>query len=67
MIGKTAHAPVIRGQALPKRRFTAWAALYFTALVALPVLLVSLALDGVLYLGYVRGLGRCYSVFCLFS
>lgn len=67
MLGKAAHALVVHGYAVPKRRFTVWAAIYFTVLVALPVLLVSLALDGVLYLGYVRGLGRCYSVFCLFS
>jgi hypothetical protein len=66
MSGKPARTLLIRGHALPKRRFTVWAALYFAGLVALPVLLISLALDGVLYLGYARGLARCYSVFCLF-
>lgn len=66
MSGKPARTLFIRGHALPKRRFTAWAALYFAGLVALPVLLISLALDGVLYLWYARGLGSCYSVFCLF-
>lgn len=66
MLSKAARALMVHGHAVPKRRFTAWAAIYFAGLVALPVLLVSVALDGVLYLCYVRGLGRCYSVFCLF-
>lgn len=66
MLGRTARSLVINGLTVPKRRFTLWAAIYFAGLIALPVLLVSLALDGILYLWYARGLGRCYSVFCLF-
>jgi hypothetical protein len=65
MIGRTARNFVVNGLAVPRRRFTLWAAIYFAGLVALPVLPASLALDGLLYLGYARGLGRCYSVFCL--
>ena len=67
MLGKTARSLVINGLVVPKRRFTPWAAIYFAGLVALPVLLISLALDGMLYLWFVRGFGRCYSIFCLFS
>jgi hypothetical protein len=65
MLGRAARALIIHGREIPRRRFTLWAALYFAGLVALPILLLSLALDGALYLWFTHGLGRCYGIFCL--
>jgi hypothetical protein len=58
-------APV-RGHRLPRRRFTGWAAVYFLAFVALPVLALGLALDALFYALSARA-GSCYAIFCLFD
>lgn len=39
----------IHGVEIPRRRFTAWAALYFVAFVCLPVFTVALIFDYLLY------------------
>lgn len=59
--------PVIHGDRVPGRRFTRWAALYFAAFVALPILGLTLALDFVGYLVAVKLFGAsCYGLLCLF-
>ena len=58
--------PQVRGQTLPRRRFTPYALLYFVGLVVVPVFAVALALDAVLYWMAGRVIQGCYSVFCLF-
>ena len=58
---------IVRGVPLPRRRFTAWAALYFVTFVAAPVLGFALVVDVVLYLVFTRLLDRCYGVLCLFT
>ena len=45
---------IIDGQLIPRRRFTAWAWLYFIAFVAVPVLGVAASLDYLLYLTIIR-------------
>lgn len=62
---EAAAKPRVRGQALPRRRFTFHALVYFLGLVALPVLAVALALDAALWLMAGRVIQGCYSVFCL--
>ena len=57
----------VRGQHIPKRRFTRWALYYFLLYVILPVLATSLALDAVLYFITTRFFDRCYALFCLFQ
>lgn len=57
--------PQVRGQTLPRRRFTSYALLYFVGLVVVPVFAVALALDGILYWMAGRAIQGCYSVFCL--
>jgi hypothetical protein len=54
-----------RQQIIPRRRFTLWAAVYFSAFVGLPILSLSLALDYGLYRVAKTGLVPCISVFCL--
>jgi hypothetical protein len=58
------HHPV---RAIPRRRFTRWAALYFIVFVCLPLLGVCAALDAALYLAFTRWFDRCYGLFCLFQ
>ena len=58
--------PEIRGHRIPKRRFTAWALYYFLLYVGLPVLVLALLVDAVLYVVFTGLLGRCYALFCLF-
>jgi hypothetical protein len=57
--------PQVRGQGLPRRRFTHYALLYFIGLVVAPVFAAALALDGILYWMAGRVIQGCYSVFCL--
>lgn len=58
--------PVIHGHRIPGRRFTRWAALYFTGFVALPILGVSLLLDLIGYVLAVKLFGAsCYGLLCL--
>lgn len=61
----TAGNREVRGQVLPRRRFTFCALLYFAGLVAAPVLGLALALDAALWLMAGRVIQGCYSVFCL--
>lgn len=55
----------VRGQVLPRRRFTFYALLYFAGLVVAPVLAIALALDAALWLMAGRVIQGCYSIFCL--
>lgn len=57
----------VRGVAIPPRRFTPWAALYFVVFFCLPLLALCLALDVVLYLVFTRVFDSCYAVLCLFD
>jgi hypothetical protein len=59
------RAQTINGVRLPRRRFTAWAALYFAVFVCAPVLGLALLLDVALYLIFDQVFGRCYGVLCL--
>jgi len=55
----------VAGHAIPRRRFTRYALLYFLGLVALPVLGAGLALDVLLYYMAAHWFGTCYGVLCL--
>ncbi len=57
----------IYGFELRRRRFTAWAALYFALFFCLPFLGFCLALDLLLYLIYSRLFDTCYGVLCWLS
>jgi hypothetical protein len=58
--------PRIHGKVVPGRRFTASAAFYFGAFVALSLLVVGLLLDFIGWLITVQFLGAsCYGVMCL--
>ena len=65
MAGGSAQHIVIAGQKVPKRRFTAWALVYFVGLVALPILGLGLALDVVFYFLAKQAGWSCYGVLCL--
>jgi len=67
MSGAVAQRQRIDAGAVPRRRFTAYALLYFLGLVALPVLGLGLALDAALFILFDRLLGSCYGIFCLFG
>lgn len=54
----------VRGRRVPGPRLTLWGALALVRWVGLPLLLVLLALDLVLYLVFTRVLGRCYGLLC---
>ena len=62
---KFSRTDTINGVCLPRRRFTAWAALYFAGFVCAPVLGVALLLDVLLYLIFDGLFDRCYGVLCL--
>ncbi len=57
----------IGGVALPRRRFTGWAALYFILFVCVPFLGLALLLDVLFYLIFTRLFDSCYGLLCLFS
>lgn len=57
----------VRGIHLPKRRFTAWAAVYFAAFVATPILIAALLFDVIFYLLTRDLFQACYAVLCLFE
>lgn len=66
-MGKAIRKSVtIRGIEVPRRRFTGWAALYFAAYVALPVLAAAALLDAALYVLFAGLFDSCYALFCLF-
>jgi hypothetical protein len=54
----------VRGYVVPRRRFTIWAALYFTFFVCLPVLAIAVAFDTLLYVTIDNSFGTCLSVLC---
>ena len=62
----TKPAPVF-GIELPRRRFTRWAALYFILYFCLPLLVLCLGLDVLLYLVYRELFDTCYGVLCWFA
>ncbi|MEK9969567.1 MAG: hypothetical protein VW600_10550 [Ferrovibrio sp.] len=57
----------IHGLAIPAPRFTRWALVYFLKFVALPGLLVLLALDVALYFVFRHWLDACYGILCFFQ
>lgn len=59
-------AVTIRGIAVPHRRFTRWAALYFVGYVALPVLGAAALLDVAFYHLFAGLFDSCYALLCLF-
>ena len=54
----------IRGVIAPRRRFTAWASVYFVLFVALPVLALGFGLDTLVYFFIDRPFGTCIAVLC---
>lgn len=60
--------PIIHGEEVPGRRFTGWAAAYFLAFVALPIIGLTLLLDVLGWLITVKLFGAsCYGLLCLFE
>lgn len=57
----------IKGVTAEGPRFTRWAAIYFFGYVAVPILVVCLALDAGLYLLFKHVFHRCYGVLCFFE
>lgn len=57
--------PGRRNIIVPRRRFTIWAAIYFGAFVAVPILALFVGLDYLLYRAAQAGHGPCLSLFCL--
>ncbi|WP_298720106.1 hypothetical protein [uncultured Ferrovibrio sp.] len=57
----------IHGYSIPAPRFTRWALIYFLKYVALPVLLVLLALDLGLYFLFREVFNTCYGIACFWS
>jgi hypothetical protein len=64
---KTRSAGRIADHRLLPPRPTAWAALYALVWLGLPVLVVLLVADLLLYLAFTRLLSRCYGIACLFG
>jgi hypothetical protein len=54
----------VRGVIVPRRRFTIWAALYFTLFICLPVLAIAFAADALLYAAVDKPFGTCLSALC---
>lgn len=54
MFGLPDRAVIINGHTIPRRRFTAWAWLYFLLFVAAPAIGAGALLDYVLYLILIR-------------
>ena len=57
----------VLGHVIPRRRFTRWAAYYFLLYLCLPVLVLGMLVDGLLYLVFTGLFDRCYAIFCLFD
>lgn len=55
----------VLGQVIPRRRFTRWAVYYVLLYVCLPVLLLGLLIDVLLYALSTGLFGHCYALFCL--
>ena len=55
----------VRGVVAPRRRFTAWAALYFAMFFCLPLFAILAALDAILYFVFRDLFNSCYALFCL--
>jgi hypothetical protein len=64
MIAMFKKPETVRGVAVPRRRFTAWAAVYFVLFVALPLLALGFGLDTLVYLLIDRPVGTCIAVLC---
>jgi hypothetical protein len=64
MIAQFRKPETIRGVAVPRRRFTIWAAVYFALFVGLPVLAIAFALDTLVFFGIDRPFGTCLAVLC---
>ena len=59
--------PTVSGVALPRRRFTGWAVLYFLIYLGIPVLGVALVFDIIFYLIFTNFFDSCYGVLCLLT
>ncbi|MGF1629085.1 MAG: hypothetical protein ACFCUT_06410 [Kiloniellaceae bacterium] len=57
----------VYGQVISKRRFTRWAAYYFLLYVCVPVLVLGVLADALLYFVFTTLFDRCYALFCLFG
>ena len=55
------------GVEMPRRRFTAWAGLYFLAFFCIPLLAICALLDTALYLVLRAAFGVCWGVPCWFE
>jgi hypothetical protein len=64
---KLRSADRVAGHRLPPPRPTGWAALYALVWLGLPVLVLLLVADLLLYLAFTGLLGRCYGIACLFG
>lgn len=56
----------MRGLDLPGPRLTGWGWAYLAAYVAVPIMMLALLLDLLLYLVADRLFGVCYAALCLF-
>lgn len=54
----------VHGVTIARRRFTLWAALYFTVFVCVPILAIAFTADTALFWAVDKPLGTCLSVFC---
>jgi hypothetical protein len=59
--------PAINGIVIPPKRFTGWAALYFSTFICLPVIGAGALLDHALYTIFRDWFDACYAVMCLFE
>ncbi len=67
MLAAIKKSPSINGITIPRRRFTAWAGVYFLLFFCLPFLSVCLVADLLFYLVFTRALDSCYGLLCLFA
>lgn len=63
----TPEGDAVLGQVIPRRRFTRWAAYYFVLYFCLPVVVLGIVVDLLLYAVFTGFFGRCYALFCLFD
>lgn len=55
----------VLGHVIPRRRLTRWAYYYVLLYLCLPVLLLGLLTDVLLYAVFTGLFGRCFALFCL--
>jgi len=65
--GAAGNDAAVMGYVIPKRRFTRWALYYFLLYFCVPVLVLGVLVDALLYAVFSGLFGRCYAFFCLFG